>query len=102
MPAGDQGDGYFVFKQAARTAEGSDGSGYRVLEYVTHTYGRNPEEYLQWGGRMTNSNRPAELIFFKISDAIRLKPSYRTIPEKTELVKVEKIDEPITDLRWME
>lgn len=98
----DQKDGYFVFTAVSRTADSSDGSGYREMKYVGHTYGNSPEEYLQMARGDDPVSRPREYIFFKISDGIRLKPTYRTIPAKTELVEIEKVENPITDLRWME
>lgn len=89
-------DGYYVFQPTSQTSS-ADGAGYVALEYIGHTYGRTPDDYL------TNLHRDTvkELIFFKVSDAIRMRPHYRTIPSKTELIQLDRVEEPITDLRWM-
>lgn len=96
----DYEKGFFVFRRVSQTS-GTDGSGYVELEYVGHTYGYLPADYLAGIGRMSGERNRGELIFFKISHAIRLKPDYEKIPERTELRGIEVVEEPLTDLRWM-
>lgn len=95
----DDKDGYFIFRRVSKTADGSDGSGYVELAYEGHTYGRTPDDYIE--SFMGRSRPDGELIFFKISEAQRHVIKTRKIPERTELVGHDLVENPITDLRWM-
>lgn len=96
----DNADGYFIFRRVSKTADGSDGSGYVELEYAGHTYGRTPDEYIE-SSMSRYATQDKSLIFFKISEAEEHSFTIRKIPEQYELTQHDKVETPITDLRWM-
>lgn len=95
----EDADGWLMFKRVSK-ASSTDGSGYTELEYAGHTYGRTPDEYIEsFMGRQFHEGRNT-LIFFKISEGeehtFQVNKS-----EQYDLVQHDKVETPITDLRWM-